>query len=93
MQTYDAYMAVQKGQYAAGGIALGIALVQLPDVMGWLFGEIMKIGFVIAAVDYLNEKVGASLEPQLYSMAPTLRPAPRAHFSLSPVCSSSDSSR
>ena len=89
MQTYDAYVAVQKGQYAAGGIALGIALVQLPDVMGWLFGEIMKIGFVIAAVDYLNEKVGAST----LIHGTTLRPAPRTYFSLPPLCSSSDSSR
>ena len=56
MQTYDAYKAIVAGKYAAGGIALGIAIVQLPDVMGWLFGEIMKIGFVIAAIDWLNEK-------------------------------------
>ena len=56
MQTYDAYKAVRQGKYASGGISLGIALVQLPDVMGWLFGEIMKIGFVISAVDFLNEK-------------------------------------
>ena len=56
MQTYDAYKAVAAGKYASGLIALGIALVQLPDVMGWLFGEIMKIGWVITAVDFLNEK-------------------------------------
>ena len=54
MSVYDAIKALQAGKLASGLISFGLALVQLPDVMGWLFGEIMKIQIVITFIEWVN---------------------------------------
>ena len=55
MQVRDAWRLFSKGLPAAALIGLSIALVQLPDVLGWLFGEILKVAFIIRTIDAFNE--------------------------------------